>query len=182
MENLHSHDSRAASGEGAKKRTPWLWVVGGGRWENLLRSALWRFDRMGDVLASNCFALLLTLPLFGQVAEKIDIDLDGKPFTTFHSGADVGRPYLAPLRSPSGKIITRRFPMENVAGESRDHLHHRGLWFSYDDVNGVKFWENDPSYTDHAVGRIVIPPQTPWPWFSTGTITAAKQYWWSTGR
>ena len=20
-----------------------------------------------------------------------------------------------------------------------------GLWFSYDDVNGVKFWENDPS-------------------------------------
>ena len=46
--------------------------------------------------------------------------------------------------------------MENIAGESRDHLHHTGLWFSYDDVNGVKFWENDPSYTKTPLGRIVV--------------------------
>ena len=46
--------------------------------------------------------------------------------------------------------------MENIAGESRDHLHHTGLWFSYDDVNGVKFWENDPSYTKTPMGRIVV--------------------------
>ena len=32
----------------------------------------------------------------------------------------------------------------------------RGLWFSYDDVNGVKFWENDPSYTKTPMGRIVV--------------------------
>ena len=43
-----------------------------------------------------------------------------------------------------------------VEGESRDHLHHRGLWFSYDDVNGVKFWENDPSYKRGKIGRIVV--------------------------
>ena len=30
------------------------------------------------------------------------------------------------------------------------------LWFSYDDVNGVKFWENDPSYKDPRTGRIVV--------------------------
>lgn len=111
---------------------------------------------MGGVHACNYLALFLTVPLFGQSPpDKIDIDLEGKPFTTFHSGAAEGRPYLSPLRSASGKIVTRRFPMEKVAGESRDHMHHRGLWFSYDDVNGVKFWENDPSYTDPAVGRIV---------------------------
>jgi hypothetical protein len=46
--------------------------------------------------------------------------------------------------------------MEDVAGESRDHLHHTGLWFSYDDVNGVKFWENDPTYTKPHIGRIVV--------------------------
>jgi len=51
--------------------------------------------------------------------------------------------------------VTRGFPMENLPGESRDHLHHRGLWFSYDDVNGVKFWENDPSYTKGRIGKIV---------------------------
>jgi hypothetical protein len=98
---------------------------------------------------------ILLAPAFGQVPDKIDVDLDGKPFTTFHSGVAEGRPYLAPLRSASGKIITRHFPMEMIEGESRDHKHHRGLWFSYDDVNGVKFWENDPSYDDPKTGRIV---------------------------
>jgi len=107
------------------------------------------------VLRTVWLAWILALPIFGQVADKIDVDLDGKPFTTFHSGLAEGKPYLAPLRSASGKIITRRFPMETIAGESRDHLHHRGLWFSYDDVNGVKFWENDPSYKDQRIGRIV---------------------------
>jgi hypothetical protein len=107
------------------------------------------------VIRSLYLSSCLLLPLFGQVQDKIDIDLDGKPFTTFHSGVAEGRPYLAPLRSASGKIISRRFPMEMIEGESRDHLHHRGLWFSYDDVNGVKFWENDPSYKDPQTGRIV---------------------------
>ncbi|MEO7143196.1 MAG: PmoA family protein [Bryobacteraceae bacterium] len=86
----------------------------------------------------------------------ISVNIDGKPFTTFHYGADANKPYLAPLRSASGKIVTRRFPMKDVPGESRDHLHHRGLWFSYDDVNGVKFWENDPSYRHPNMGRIVV--------------------------
>jgi hypothetical protein len=108
------------------------------------------------VIRTAWLAWILALPMFGQVPDKIDIDLDGKPFTTFHSGATEGKPYLAPLRSASGKIITRRFPMETIAGESRDHLHHRGLWFSYDDVNGVKFWENDPTYKNPSIGRIVV--------------------------
>jgi hypothetical protein len=88
--------------------------------------------------------------------DEIAVNIDGKPFTTFHYGADANKPFLAPLRSASGKIISRGFPMENIPGESRDHLHHRGLWFSYDDVNGVKFWENDPSYTKGNIGKIVV--------------------------
>jgi hypothetical protein len=88
--------------------------------------------------------------------EEIAINVDGKPFTIFHYGTEANKPFLAPLRSASGKIVTRRFPQQIVPGESRDHLHHRGLWFSYDDVNGVKFWENDPSYTKPNIGRIVV--------------------------
>ena len=75
------------------------------------------------------FCLLLVLPLTGQVRfrpDQIDIDVDGKPFTTLHFGTDAWKPYLAPLRSASGKIVTRHFPMEKVEGESRDHPHHRG--------------------------------------------------------
>ena len=88
--------------------------------------------------------------------DLISVNVDGKPFTVFHYGAESGKPYLAPLRSASGKIVTRRFPMETAAGDSTDHLHHTGLWFSYDDVNGVKFWENDPSYKHPNMGRIVV--------------------------
>ena len=105
------------------------------------------------------FCLATLAPLCAQtrqVADGIEVMLDGKPFATFHFGADANKPFLAPIRSASGKTITRGFPMENIAGESRDHLHHRGLWFSYDDVNGVKFWENDPSYTKGKIGRIVV--------------------------
>ena len=87
---------------------------------------------------------------------QIAVNVGGKPFAVFHYGNDANKPYMAPIWSASGKIVTRGFPMQNIPGESRDHLHHRGLWFSYDDVNGVKFWENDPSYTKPHIGRIVV--------------------------
>jgi hypothetical protein len=108
--------------------------------------------------------------------DEITVNVDGKPFTTFHYGSDAGKPFLAPLRSASGKIVTRRFPMENVPGESRDHLHHRGLWFSYDDVNGVKFWENDPSYTKGRIGRIVVRNAEWKDGDRSGTLTAAIEW------
>jgi len=104
------------------------------------------------------------------------VSIDGKPFTTFNHGSDANKPFLAPLRSASGKIVTRRFPMEVVPGESRDHLHHRGLWFSYDDVNGVKFWENDPSYTKPRMGRIVVRNAVWKDGDRSGTLTATMEW------
>lgn len=111
-------------------------------------------------MRSTVLLLIAAVGLFAEVkftgTEDINVTIDGKPFTTFHLGKDANKPFLSPLRSASGKIVTRGFPMENIPGESRDHLHHRGLWFSYDDVNGVKFWENDPSYKKGRIGRIVV--------------------------
>lgn len=104
------------------------------------------------------------------------VSVDGKPFTTFHLGEKNNKPFLAPLRSASGKIITRGFPMENIAGESRDHLHHTGLWFSYDDVNGVKFWENDPSYTKPNIGRIVVTHTEAKDGDKSGKLTATMEW------
>ncbi len=104
--------------------------------------------------------LLLAVSASAQVKMapgSINIDIDGKPFTTFQYGVEAWKPFFAPLRSASGKIVTRRFPMEVIQGESRDHLHHRGLWFTYDDINGVKYWENDPSYANKPnKGRVVV--------------------------
>src|ERR1700729_1504634 len=79
--------------------------------------------------------------------EDIATKAAAKPFTTFHYGEKNNKPFLAPLRSASGKIVTRGFPMENIAGESRDHLHHTGLWVSCTAMNGDSIGENDPSYT-----------------------------------
>ncbi len=96
------------------------------------------------------FALaLLCLPLcaqvqFQQAADHIDISIDGKPFATFHYGEDAPKPYLAPLRTAGGIVVTRGFPMEKIEGETRDHPHHRGLWFTHGDVNQVDFWANEP--------------------------------------
>ena len=102
-------------------------------------------------------SLLLLLPLAAMAgSDQIDVSLEGKPFTTFHYGVEANKPFLAPLRSASGKIVTRHFPMEKIEGESHDHVHHTGLWFSYDDVNGVKFWENDPSYKPPNKGKIEV--------------------------
>src|SRR5580700_747700 len=128
-------------------------------------------------------SLLLSLAagtcLFAQVRfspEDVAINVDGKPFTTFHYGEKNNKPFLAPLRSASGKIITRAFPMENIPGESRDHLHHRGLWFSYDDVNGVKFWENDPSYTKPNIGKIVVQHAAVKEGKTSSTLTANMEW------
>jgi hypothetical protein len=110
-----------------------------------------RFALLASLAAAVCLTAQVRLS-----QDQITINVDGKPFTTFHYGLEGGKPYLAPLRSASGKIVTRRFPMEELAGESRDHVHHTGLWFSYDDVNGTKFWGNDPSFHDPLAGRIAV--------------------------
>jgi hypothetical protein len=119
--------------------------------------------------------------LFAQVkfspqGQDVAIEVDGKPFATFHAGEKANKPYLAPLRSASGKIVTRGFPMEDIPGESRDHLHHTGLWFSYDDVNGVKFWENDPSYTKPNIGRIVVTHTETKNGDKSGKLTATMEW------
>src|SRR5260370_29360756 len=93
---------------------------------------------------------------FEQGTGRIEIEIDGKPFSTLFIGSDPPKPYLYPLRSASGKLMTRQFPMAMVEGESRAHQHHRGLWFGHFDVNGIDFWSNEPSYKAKNSGKIVI--------------------------
>src|SRR5512134_3394934 len=104
-------------------------------------------------LLLNCIVAAASLAQVRYNPADHSVSIDGSPFATFNYGVEAAKPFLAPIRSASGKVVTRKFPMEMVEGESRDHLHHRGLWLSYDDVNGVKFWENDPSYKRSPLGR-----------------------------
>jgi STE24 endopeptidase len=97
--------------------------------------------------------IFLALPFIaaGQVDlravgnDHVAVTINGQPFSDFYIGQQYAKPFLAPLRSPDGIIVTRRFPMQEIAGESHDHPHHRGLWIGYGDVDNVNFWENEPN-------------------------------------
>jgi methane monooxygenase PmoA-like len=76
-----------------------------------------------------------------QVGNRIDVLIGGRPFTTYYFGPQAPKPYLHPLRSARGTIVTRGFPMvKNIPGESHDHPHHRALYFAHGDINGIDFW------------------------------------------
>lgn len=89
-----------------------------------------------------------------QGSDRVMVEIDGKPFTALFTSAGATKPYLHPIRSASGKIVSRVWPMEEKEGEAKDHIHHRGLWFSHGDVNGVDFWANDPSQMKGKQGTI----------------------------
>ncbi|MEO8594837.1 MAG: PmoA family protein [Candidatus Solibacter sp.] len=97
------------------------------------------------MLCSTALPLHAQVKISQQGKDKISIEIDGKPFTDFYTGGEGGKPYLHPLRSVSGKAVTRSFPMAaDVAGERHDSPNHRGLWFTHGDVNGYDFWATEP--------------------------------------
>ncbi|MGD1154190.1 MAG: DUF6807 family protein, partial [Syntrophales bacterium] len=78
---------------------------------------------------------------FQQHPDSIEVLIGGKPFTTYYFGAHSPKPYLHPLRSAEGTLVTRGFPMRtDIPDESRDHPHHRALFFAHGDINGIDFW------------------------------------------
>jgi hypothetical protein len=90
-----------------------------------------------------------------QQKGRVQVEIGGKAFGDLYTAPDAPKPYFAPLRSVSGKIVTRQWPMVKDSGETQDHQHHRGMWLGYIDVNGVNFWENEFSYKKPNAGKIV---------------------------
>lgn len=72
---------------------------------------------------------------------QVEVTIGGKTFATYYFDDNVPKPYLHPLRTASGIVITRGFPMQkDIPGESTDHPHHRALFFAHGDINGFDFW------------------------------------------
>jgi hypothetical protein len=108
-------------------------------------------------------------------AAEVEIRVRDKESLEFLSGGRlVGRyiiaenapkPHFFPLNAPTGKPVTRGFPMvKDDPEETKDHPHHRAAWFCHGDVipegvtltqkvrgvEGVDFWSESPGH-----GRIV---------------------------
>ena len=81
---------------------------------------------------------------FEEKSDRVSVKINGSLFTEYHHG-DASHVYYYPVIGPGGAKMTRSYPMEKVEGEAQDHPHHRSLWFSHGNVNGVDFWAETAS-------------------------------------
>ena len=93
---------------------------------------------------------------FTRNESSVAVEVMGKPFTTFYFGDSAPKPYLHPLLTAAGLRLTRLYPMETTEQGSHDHPHHRGLWITHGDVNGVDFWASEPEQRKGKQGLVVL--------------------------
>jgi methane monooxygenase PmoA-like len=93
---------------------------------------------------------------------SVDVLIGGRPFTTYYFDPAIAKPFLHPLRSAAGTIVTRSFPIvQDIAGEDRDEPHQRPMYFAHGDINGFDFWGEAafPRWSNHpnsTFGRTVV--------------------------
>jgi hypothetical protein len=76
------------------------------------------------------------------------IMIGGEHFATYNYGKDLPKPFLYPINAPGKnpgeeELVVRKINWDVKATDKRkdyDHVHHKGLWTSIDEVNGIKFW------------------------------------------
>ena len=82
---------------------------------------------------------------------SVDISVRGKLFATYnYSTENIVRPFIFPVFGPGNKSILRTPPLPGNP-EKVDHRHHRGIWVSHGDINGINNWseEEGHGYTIH---------------------------------
>lgn len=85
--------------------------------------------------------------------DGIVIKIDGKLFTKYVTGDTVGnKPYFYPVIGPTGKGMTRAYPMEDVKGEAQDHPHHRSFYFGHQFINDFDTWHEELTLKERAKG------------------------------
>lgn len=71
---------------------------------------------------------------------RIDFADNAKPVTSLHYAEKWDKPFLYPLRTAKGQVISRGWPIEPRPGEKEDHAWHRGIWWGHGDVSKHDFW------------------------------------------
>jgi hypothetical protein len=88
-----------------------------------------------------------------EAEQRVDVLVDGQPFTSYRWAPDLKKPLLYPLRAADGALVTRGWPVEPRPGEPTDHPHHIGFWLNYGDVNGVDFWGNSSALKPESAAK-----------------------------
>src|SRR5579863_6466077 len=67
------------------------------------------------LVASSCLYASAAEPVeFNRAAGRIEVLIGGRPFTAYYFDSGVAKPYLHPLRSAQGTIVTRGFPWKRT--------------------------------------------------------------------
>ena len=89
--------------------------------------------------------------------KKINILIGDRLFTSFLYPDTLEKPVLYPVHAANGTIVTRGFPLDTQPNDPTDHPHHIGIWFNFENVNGLDFWNNSyaiPKEKKHLYGWI----------------------------
>ncbi len=79
--------------------------------------------------------------------ENLKITHDGKPIAEYVVDQS-NKPYLWPVYGPTGKAMTRAYPMKTVEGEQHDHPHHRGICFGHESIGGFDNWAEKATFEE----------------------------------
>jgi len=71
-----------------------------------------------------------------QEDHALQIQIDGKDFATYSYLPEQRKPYFLPVKAADGTVLTRALHDP----EDDDHRHHKGVWLSVDEINGVRYW------------------------------------------
>jgi len=101
--------------------------------------------------------------------KELSLAADGQTLLTYHFASDAGFPWIHPVRTPGGDVLTEFAP--------GDHAWHRAVWFSWKILNGVNYWDwagrksGKPAGTTQCVGKEEFRAGK-----DSGTIAVALQY------
>ncbi len=115
------------------------------------------FQIIRPVVLGVAFSLALpTLSIAGAAEFSIEredlgdiaVQIDGKLFTRYVTTDTVtNKCYFWPVIGPGGALMTRAFPMKDVAGEKQDHPHHRSVCFGLQNAGGFNTWHERLTFT-----------------------------------
>lgn len=115
-------------------------------------TALTLFALVAMTLQSSSSVMAASEIALEKQSETLVFTVDGKPFTTFHFGNSLPKPYFSPLvAAPDAnhpgvdtqvtrKIVADPSKLDKAAKKNYDHLHHKGAWVALDEINKIKFW------------------------------------------
>jgi hypothetical protein len=92
-----------------------------------------------------------------EAQQRVDVTIDGRPFTAYVWPSSLKKPVLFPLIAADGTTVTRGYPLAPRETERVDHPHHAGLWFNYGNANNFDFWNNSDAIKPedrHKMGSI----------------------------